>query len=189
MSILAVLFGDSISAGWGVSPADALEAGLLARSQSAGLDVTWVNAGVPGGTSGQGLARLSSCLKREPALAVVQFGGNDIFCGVGLPELEDNLVAIAESFRDVGAVPVIAGTGFQVFGDAAAQSMAAVWRSAAERSSSILIPDLLTGVAGVPALEQGDGVHPNADGYRLICDTAWEVLRPAIEGLGPVARS
>lgn len=181
MSLQAVLFGDSICAGWGVAAADGLEAGLNARCSAAGLDVVWRNAGVPGGTSGQGLGRLQSSLKVSPALAVVQFGGNDVFCGVALPELEDNLVEIATRFRDAGAVAVIAGTGFRVLGDDVADAMAAVWLRASQRSGAALIPDLLLNVAGRPELEQGDGVHPNAAGYQMICETAWAVLQPLLD--------
>jgi acyl-CoA thioesterase-1 len=173
---LLLLFGDSISAGWGVASNEGL-APLMQRrlaTQGSAFDCFYCEqAGVPGDTAAGGIRRIDPWLERSPVLVVIQFGGNDVFSGRSFDALHDDLILIAARFTAFGARTVIAGTSFRALPEAARKGLESTWRSAAADSNSLLLPDLLRGVSGIDECEQGDGVHPNALGYQRIADTLW----------------
>jgi acyl-CoA thioesterase-1 len=176
--VLAVL-GDSLTAGLGVAPDEAYPALLEARLRREGFDHRVVNAGVSGDTSAGGLRRVDWVLRARPELVVVALGANDGLRAQPVPALRDNLTAIVRRLRAAGARVVLAGMRLPPnYGADYATAFAAAFPAVARATSVPLLPFLLEGVAGDAALNQPDGIHPNAAGHRIIADTVWRAVRP-----------
>jgi acyl-CoA thioesterase-1 len=177
-----VVLGDSLTAGLGVTPDEAYPALLQARLRRQGLAYRVVNAGVSGDTSAGGRRRLDWVLRTKPAVVVVALGANDGLRAQPVAALRDNLTAIVTRLRASGARVLLAGMRLPPnYGAAYADEFAGVFAAVAEATSVPLLPFLLEGVAGNPALNQADGIHPNAAGHRLIAGTVWRALEPHLE--------
>ena len=178
--VIAVL-GDSLTAGLGVAPDDAYPALLEARLKREDYDYRVVNAGVSGDTSSGGLRRLDWVLKLKPEVVIVALGANDGLRGQSVVQLHDNLVAIVRKAQQAGARVLLAGMRMPPnYGAAYTREFAAVFPEVARRMNVPLVPFLLEGVAAEVRLNQGDGIHPNADGQRLIAEHVWPHLRPLL---------
>ena len=176
-----VCLGDSLTAGLGLSPAEAYPARLEARLREAGLDYEVVNAGVSGDTSAGGLRRLDWSMDGDVKVLVLALGANDGLRGLPTTELHDNLAAIIAAAQARGARVVLAGMEAPPnFGEAYTREFREVYRSLASTYDVTLIPFFLDGVAGVPALNQPDGIHPTADGQRRVADTIWQAVAPLV---------
>jgi acyl-CoA thioesterase I len=176
-----VCLGDSLTAGLGVSPEEAYPARLEARLQQAGLDYEVVNAGVSGDTSAGGLRRLDWSMSGDVKVLVVALGANDGLRGLPTRDLHDNLAKIIATAQSRGARVVLAGMEAPPnFGIDYTREFRAVYHDLAKTYDVALIPFFLDGVAGVPALNQGDGIHPTAEGQRLVADTIWRALAPLV---------
>jgi acyl-CoA thioesterase-1 len=175
--VIAVL-GDSLTAGLGVTPDEAYPALLEARLKREGYDYRVINAGVSGDTSSGGLRRLDWVLRLQPDVVIVALGANDGLRGQPVATLRDNLVAIVRKARAAGTRVLLAGMRVPPnYGAAYARDFAAVFPEVARRTNVALVPFLLKGVAAEVRLNQGDGIHPNAEGQRLIADHVWPHLR------------
>ena len=190
--VIAVL-GDSLTAGLGVAPDDAYPALLEVRLKREDYDYRVVNAGVSGDTSSGGLRRLDWVLKLKPEVVVVALGANDGLRGQSVVQLHDNLVAIVRKAQQAGARVLLAGMRMPPnYGAAYTREFAAVFPEVARRMNVPLVPFLLEGVAAEVRLNQGDGIHPNAEGQRLIAEHVWPHLRPLLVKRGatdPARRS
>ena len=189
--VIAVL-GDSLTAGLGVAPDDAYPALLEARLKREDYDYRVVNAGVSGDTSSGGLRRLDWVLKLKPEVVIVALGANDGLRGQSVVQLHDNLVAIIRKAQQAGARVLLAGMRMPPnYGAAYTREFAAVFPEVARRMNVPLVPFLLEGVAAEVRLNQGDGLHPNAEGQRLIAEHVWPHLRPLLvkRGADPTRRS
>jgi acyl-CoA thioesterase-1 len=155
---VVTLFGDSIAAGYGLAPADGLARQLETALAGLGIRAEVRNAGVPGDSSPRGLARLNGSVRKDTAVCIVEFGGNDR--RLGLPEAltRDSLDAIVKQLKARGVTVVLVGLGAGARGE--------VYRQVAEANQVTLYPDLFVGVG--PELRQPDGVHPNAAGAAVI---------------------
>jgi acyl-CoA thioesterase-1 len=176
-----VAFGDSLTAGFGVSVNDAYPARLelLLREQGYGYRV--VNAGVSGDTTAGGLRRVDWILKARPRIVILELGANDGLRGLPPERTRDNLARIIERLQAAGATVILAGMRVPPnYGDDYATAFAAIFPDLARRYSLTLIPFFLDGVAADPTLNQGDGIHPNAKGYRVIVERIWPILRPLL---------
>ena len=186
--VIAVL-GDSLTAGLGVAPDDAYPALLEARLKREDYDYRVVNAGVSGDTSAGGLRRLDWVLKLKPDVVIVALGANDGLRGQSVAQLHDNLVAIVQKAQKAGARVLLAGMRMPPnYGAAYTREFAAVFPEVARRTNVPLVPFLLEGVAAEVRLNQGDGIHPNAEGQRLIAEHVWPHLRPLLVKPPPPAR-
>ena len=186
--VIAVL-GDSLTAGLGVMPEEAYPALLEARLKREGFDYRVVNAGVSGDTSSGGLRRMEWVLKTQPEVIVVALGANDGLRGQPVTVLRDNLVAIVQRAKAGGARVLLAGMRVPPnYGGAYARDFAAVFPEVARRTGVPLVPFLLEGVAAEGRLNQGDGIHPNAEGQRVIADHLWPHLRPLLVKAGDPER-
>jgi acyl-CoA thioesterase-1 len=108
-------------------------------------------------------------------------GANDAFRGINRVETKRNLAEIVRRFREAGARVILARTTFpQLEHPAYTLSMGRAIEEVAADSGSKLIPDLLAGVAGVPALNLEDGIHPNLEGQRRLAETAWPFVREEV---------
>jgi len=173
-----VALGDSLTAGLGVGVEEAYPALLEARLRREGFDYRVVNAGVSGDTSAGGLRRLDWALKLKPQVLIVALGANDGLRGQPPAALRANLTQIVERARGAGARVLLAGMRVPPnYGDEYARAFAAVYASVARATGVPLAPFLLDGVAGDPRLNQADGIHPTAEGQRVIAEHLWPHLR------------
>ena len=178
---LIVALGDSLTAGLGVGVEEAYPALLEARLRREGFDYRVVNAGVSGDTSAGGLRRLDWALKLKPQVLIVALGANDGLRGQPPAALRANLTQIVERARGAGARVLLAGMRVPPnYGDEYARAFAAVYTSVARATGVPLAPFLLDGVAGDPRLNQADGIHPTAEGQRVIAEHLWPHLRPLL---------
>jgi len=176
-----VALGDSLTAGLGVGVEEAYPALLEARLRREGFDYRVVNAGVSGDTSAGGLRRLDWALKLKPQVLIVALGANDGLRGQPPAALRANLTQIVERARAAGARVLLAGMRVPPnYGDEYARAFAAVYTSVARATGVPLAPFLLDGVAGDPRLNQADGIHPTAEGQRVIAEHLWPHLRPLL---------
>jgi len=179
---VVVALGDSLTAGLGVAPDEAWPARLQARLRREGWDYRVVNAGVSGDTTAGGLRRLDWVLRTDPSLVIVALGANDGLRGQRVDVMRDNLTAIIERLRARGARVLLAGMRMPPnYGAAYTREFAAAFGEVARRTNVALMPFLLEGVAAVPALNQVDGIHPNAEGQRLIAEAIWPYVKPLLE--------
>jgi acyl-CoA thioesterase-1 len=178
-----VALGDSLTAGLGVTADEAYPALLQARLERDGLRYRVVNAGVSGDTTAGALRRVDWVLRARPAVVVVALGANDGLRGLPVTAMRDNLAAIVTRLRAGGARVLLAGMRLPPnYGAAYTREFAEAFPSVARRASVPLVPFLLEGVAGVPALNQADGIHPNAAGQRVVADNVWRALQPLLQG-------
>jgi acyl-CoA thioesterase-1 len=176
-----VAFGDSLTAGLGVPSEDAYPSALERRLRKEGYAYRVVNAGVSGETTAGGLRRVDWVLKSTPHLVILELGANDGLRGLSPEQTRDNLARIIERLRDAGATVVLAGMRVPPnYGDEYASAFEAVFPELANRYQLPFIPFFLDGVATDAALNQADGLHPTADGYRVIVERIWPRIRPLL---------
>jgi len=140
-----------------------------------------VNAGVSGDTTAGGLRRVDWVLKAHPRIVILALGANDGLRGLPPERTRDNLANIIERFQAAGVAVLLAGMRVPPnYGDHYADAFAAMFPDLAKRYGLPLIPFFLDGVAANPALNLGDGIHPNAAGYQVIVDRIWPILLPLL---------
>ncbi len=177
-----VILGDSLTAGLGLSPKNAYPTVLQDRIHDEGLSYTIVNAGSSGDTSAGGLTRLDWALDGDVRVLVVALGGNDALRGLPISELRDNLSAIIERAQARGITVVLAGMeappnyGFDYI-----LSFHKLYPALAKKYRVAFVPFLLEKVGGIADLNQSDGIHPTAEGARIVADNVWRVLKPVLE--------
>lgn len=180
-----VFLGDSLTAGRGLDTAEALPALLQAKVDEAGLGYKVINAGRSGDTTAGGLARLAWYLRDgvNPRVLVIGLGSNDAMRGLELAAVEDNLRRIIDQARQFRPALEILLWELQTFpnlGPDYGGDFKSMFGRVAKEKHVTLIPFPLNGVAGTPHLNQSDGVHPNAEGSRIVADNVWRVLRPVL---------
>lgn len=177
-----LVFGDSISAAYGVSVEEGWVALLQRKLTSQGYGYRVVNASVSGETTGGGAARLARALElHRPAIVILELGGNDGLRGLPLSEVRANLDTMVKRARAVGARVLIVGMRMPPnYGPAYAQKFQALYADLAQSHRAPLVPFLLERVALDSALMQADGVHPNARAQPVLLDTLWPALQPLL---------
>jgi acyl-CoA thioesterase I len=174
-----VVLGDSLTAGLGLSPTEAYPTLLQHKLDAARLPFRVVNAGISGDTSADGLSRLDLALEGDVRVLIVALGGNDGLRALPADGLERNLSAIIERAQSQGITVVVAGMEAPPnFGEDYATAFRQAYSNVARRYGVVLLPFLLEGVAGIDRLNQRDGIHPTADGARIVADNVWSVLEP-----------
>ena len=176
-----VAFGDSLTAGLGVTPEDSYPARLQARLRAEGYDYRVVNAGASGDTTAGGLRRVDWALKNKPEIVIVALGANDALRGQDLASVRANLNAIVARFQKAGVRVLVAGMEVPPnYGARYAADFRRLYAEVARKRGAALMPFLLDGVAGNPRLNQPDGIHPTAEGYRVLVDHLWPHLAPLL---------
>jgi acyl-CoA thioesterase-1 len=177
-----VVLGDSLTAGYGLGREQAFPSLLQERLDREGLRFEVVNAGVSGDTSAGGLRRIDWVLEGEVRVLVLALGGNDGLRGLGVSEMKANLSAIIERARARGIAVLLAGMEAppNLGAEYSLQFRQAFGELAAEHDVARM-PFLLKDVAGVPDLNQPDGIHPNPAGARVIAENLWPHLRPLLD--------
>ena len=177
-----LVFGDSLSAGYGI-PQDAAWPSLLAkRLEQNRLDYSVTNASISGETTSGGRTRLAAALdKAQPAVVVIALGANDGLRGLPLPQMRANLDAMIAASRAAGARVLLAGMRLPPNYGPYADEFAGVFADLARRHQVALLPFLLEPVAGRPRLFQADNLHPVAEAQPLILDHVWPALAPLLK--------
>ncbi len=178
---VVVALGDSLTAGLGVAADEAFPARLEARLKTEGYAYRVVNAGVSGDTTAGGLRRVDWVLRARPEVVIVALGANDGLRGQDPRAMHGNLDEIVARLQAAGARVLLAGMRLPPnYGGDYAKEFEAVFPAVARRAKVALVPFLLDGVAGVPHLNQADGIHPTAAGQQAIADHLWPYLRPLL---------
>ena len=179
-----LFFGDSLTAGYGLEDAatQAFPAIIQQKITAAGLPWRVVNAGLSGETSAGGLRRIDWILRAPVDVFVLELGANDGLRGLPLDALRGNLQSIIDRVRakNPSVKIVIAGMKMPVNLGDYANTFSDIFPALAKANQAALIPFLLESVAARPELNQPDGIHPNAEGARLVADTAWKTLEPIL---------
>ena len=175
-----VVLGDSLSAGFGLSVAEAYPARLEAALKAKGYDVRIVNAGVSGDTSSAGLARLDWAVPAGTDAVILELGGNDALRGLPLAVTRQALDGIVRRLKKQGVEVLIAGMRAPPnLGAEYTSAFDAIYPALAKAHDVALVSFFLDGVAADPRLNQPDGIHPNADGVAIIVQRTL----PAVEAL------
>jgi acyl-CoA thioesterase-1 len=178
-----LFFGTSLTAGFGLEPEEAYPALIQQKLDSAGLPFHAVNAGVSGETSAAGLRRIDWLLTQPVAVLVLELGANDALRGQDLAAARANLQEIIDRTRAKHPDVRIVIAGMQAppnLGSRYTEAFRQMFVDLARRNDAALIPFLLEGVGGVAEMNQGDGIHPNAEGARVVAENVWRVLEPVI---------
>jgi acyl-CoA thioesterase-1 len=176
---VVLVLGTSLTAGFGLEPEQAYPAYLQTRIDSLGLPYRVVNAGVSGQTSAGGLTNIDWLLRERVAVLVLELGANDGLRGLDPDAMRANLDEIIRRTRAryPDADVVVAGMEAPPnLGDRYTDAFRAVFPELVREHNGHLIPFLLDGVAGLSRWNQADGIHPTAEGQRLVADNAWRVL-------------
>ena len=177
-----VFLGDSLTAGYGLSRAEAYPGRIEARLRAAGLPWQVVNAGVSGDTSAGARARLGWVLRKKPDLLFLCIGANDGLRGIPVAETERNLRAILERAKSDGFRVVLAGVQLpENYGAEYREAFRSLFPRLAKEYRLPFLPFLLEGVAMRPELNQEDGIHPNAQGASKVAESVWKVLEPELK--------
>jgi acyl-CoA thioesterase-1 len=180
-----LFFGNSLTAGYGLEPAEAFPALIQQKLDSAKLDYKVINAGLSGETSAGGKSRISWVLRQPVDVFVLELGANDGLRGIPLASTRQNLQAIIDTVRKRSPATQLVIAGMQIppnMGAAYTGEFREIFGELARKNNATLIPFLLEGVGGVPTLNQPDGIHPTAEGHRIVSQNVWQVLQPVLAG-------
>ncbi|MDR9457311.1 MAG: arylesterase [Salegentibacter sp.] len=174
-----LFFGTSLTAGLGLEPEQAYPAVIQQKLDSLGLDYEVVNAGLSGETTASGRNRINWVLNQNVDVFVLELGANDGLRGVPLEETRKNLREIIEIVREKNPDTRIILAGMQIppnMGEEYTSEFRNIFPELAEEYDLEMIPFLLEDVAGIPNLNQQDGIHPTAEGQKIMAENVWEVL-------------
>ena len=175
-------FGDSLVHGYGLPAGQSFPEQLEAALQARGVEVTVINGGNSGDTSAGGRARLDWALADRPDIVLVELGANDSLRGIEPSETYRNLDAILGRLAAEGLTVLLTGMRApRNLGRDYVTEFDQVFPRLAEKHAVAFYPFFLEGVALQPALNQADGIHPNADGVAVIVERLLPVLEPLIE--------
>jgi acyl-CoA thioesterase-1 len=179
-----VCLGDSLTAGYGVDPAHAFPAVVQTLAAEEGVALELVNAGVSGDTTAGGLRRINWLAKGRIDVLILALGANDGLRGLPPEEIKANLKKIIQSVRQSKPEALILLAGMKVppnLGPTYSQAFEQVFVDLAAEEKVDSLPFLLEGVAGHPALNQADGIHPTIEGHRIVGQLVWSKLRPMVK--------
>jgi acyl-CoA thioesterase-1 len=177
-----VAVGDSLTAGLGVNEEDAYPAQLEKKLRTAGYDWKVINAGISGETSSGTLSRINWVMKLKPDIVILETGANDGLRGIDPRLTRKNIDETIRILKQQNVIVVLAGMKMvRNLGQKFTQDFADIYPSLAKKHDLILVPFFLQGVAGNPSLNQPDGIHPTAAGYRIITNTIYPFARKAID--------
>jgi acyl-CoA thioesterase-1 len=178
-----VAFGDSLTAGFGLSPQQSYPSLLQQRLNADGFAYEVVNAGISGDTSAGGVRRIDWSLEGgNVKFVIVELGANDILRGQPIDAMKKNLSDIIDRAKGKGATVLLAGMEAPTnSGTDYRRDVHAAYPEVAKAQGVVLIPFFLEGVAGIQALNQQDGIHPNPEGTKMVADTVYKYLKPLLE--------
>lgn len=181
-----LFFGDSITAGYGLDKSEAFPAYVQQKIDSLGWNFEVVNAGLSGETSAGGLRRIDWMLRQDFEVFVLELGGNDGLRGIDLESTKKNLREIIKKVRKQNPDARILLAGMQVppnLGQDYTTQFREMYPELAEEENVTLIPFLLEDVGGNPEFNQSDGIHPTAEGHKIVAGNVWEILKPVLQNM------
>ncbi len=174
-----MFFGDSLTAGFGLSEEQSFPSLIQQRIDSLNLSYQIINAGLSGETSAGGLGRIDWVLQQSVDIFVLELGANDMLRGLALDNTVENLSKIIEKVKAINPNTQIIVAGMQAppnMGQNYTERFSKIFKDLSSRYDAGLIPFLLDGVAGVQSLNLSDGKHPNAKGQLIVLENVWSVL-------------
>lgn len=181
---IILFFGNSLTAGMGLEPEEAFPALIQQKIDSLELPYQVINAGLSGETTAAGRNRIGWVLDQEIDIFVLELGANDGLRGISVEETRRNLQAIIDTVREKNPETEIILTGMQLppnLGATYTSEFRDLFPELARENDLHLVPFLLEGVAGDPGLNLQDGIHPNAQGQRILAENVWEVLEELLD--------
>jgi acyl-CoA thioesterase-1 len=179
-TVKLLVFGDSLAAGYGLAQPDGFQAQLGQALKADGLDVQILDGGVSGDTTAGGRDRLDWALADKPDAVLVELGGNDGLRGTDPKEMQANLVAILDTLQHDHLPTLLSGmVAPPNLGAPYGKEFAGVFATLGKRPGLLYDPFFLQGVAGDPALNQADHIHPNPIGVKRVVAR----IKPAVEQL------
>lgn len=177
-----VAFGDSLTAGFGLSDEQSFTTLLQRKLDEAGYRYRVVNAGVSGDTSAGGARRIDWPLQSgNVKFLILELGGNDGLRGLPVAEMKKNLEQIIQRAQSAGVTVLLAGMEAPPnFGADYTRDFRQAFRDLAKQYKTPFIPFVLEGVGGNPKFNQADGIHPNAAGEKIMTETVWRTLEPLL---------
>jgi acyl-CoA thioesterase-1 len=179
-----LFFGDSLTAGYGLDdPSEAFPGVVQTKIDSAHLHYKVINAGVSGETSAGGKGRINWILRQKVDVFVLELGANDGLRGIPVSETTENLQDIINAVKAKYPNAKLVMLGMQVppnMGNIYAYSFKAIFPELSAKNNMALVPFLLKGVGGVSSLNQKDGIHPTAEGAKIVGENVWQVLQSVL---------
>jgi len=179
---IILIVGDSLSAAYGIPVEQGWVSLLQERLDGRDYPYRIINASISGDTTANARARLPQALaSHEPAMVLLELGGNDGLRGLSLTEMKSNLGAMISSVQETGAQLLLVGVQLPPnYGPRYTESFQAVYRELAAEHDLALLPSLVDGIGTEQDLMQKDGIHPNVSAQPLIRDRVWEALLPLL---------
>jgi acyl-CoA thioesterase-1 len=185
-----VFFGTSLTAGPGLEPEKSYPALVEKLADADGIPISAVNAGLSGETTAGAVRRIEWVLRNPADLIVIETGAKDALRGLDPDSARSNIERVVASVKRVQPGARIALVQMEAppnFGSPYTRRFHAIYPEVAKRENLVLMPFLLVGVAGVDSLNQGDGVHPNVKGAKIVAANIWKRIAPLVKEL-PSAR-
>lgn len=182
-SKVILFFGNSLTAAYGLETEDGFPHRIQLRLDSLGLDYKVINSGLSGETTSGGLNRLDWVLNQKIDIFVLELGANDGLRGIPLSETKENLQKIIDRVREKNSETAILLAGMQIppnMGPDYTNEFKNIFPDLAKKNEVLLIPFLLENVAGIPELNLEDGIHPTAEGQKIVANNVWKVLQPIV---------
>lgn len=182
-SKVILFFGDSLTAGYGLSPEEAFPALVEKQLTKNGKSVKVINAGLSGETTAGGLSRIDWILRQPIDVFVLELGGNDGLRGLPLEQTQKNLQAIIDKVKAKYPTVKIVVVGMMVppnMGKDYSNQFNAIFPAIAKKNKASLMPFLLEGVAGNEKLNLPDGIHPNIEGHKIVANNVAKILSPLL---------
>lgn len=178
-----LFFGNSLTAGYGLEPSEAFPALIGEKIDSAGWGYQVINSGLSGETSAGGKSRIGWVLRQPVDVFILELGANDGLRGIDLETTRQNLQTIIDTVKAKNPQVTIVLAGMQIppnMGPAYTAQFRQLYQDLAQKNNTELIPFLLEDVAGIPSLNQDDGIHPTAKGNVIVAENVWKVLEPVL---------
>ena len=177
-----LVFGDSLSAGYGIDVDQSWPALLQSRLESQGYEHRVINASISGETTEGGVTRIARALENfSPELVILELGGNDGLRGFPPDRMKANLQTIIETTKASGAAVIMLGIRIPTnYGPRYTGAFENVYRELADQLSVLWIEFFMEGIALNEELMQDDGIHPNASAQSILLDNAWPIIRQAL---------
>lgn len=183
---VVLFFGTSLTAGLGLDPEQAYPSLIENKAQAEGVPIKVINAGLSGETTAGAVRRIDWVLRSPADLIVIEGGANDALRGLPPEDARTNLEQLIAAVRAKQPQAKIALVQMEAppnFGASYTRAFHAIYPEVARKENVTLLPFLLDGVAGIPRLNQPDGVHPNTSGERIVADNVWKALKPVVAQL------
>lgn len=178
-----LFFGTSLTAGMGLDPNEAFPAVIQQKIDSLKLPYEVVNAGLSGETTAGGKNRIDWVLNQKVDVFVLELGANDGLRGVPLTETKSNLQVIIDVVKEKNPDTKIVLVGMEIppnMGEDYTSEFRSIFPDLAKKNKLELVPFLLQNVGGIKELNQADGIHPTAEGQKILANNVWKVLKPVL---------